>query len=499
MSAAPRDRHITSLCIVAGLLGVAVVLVTTHRGGPGLSPDSATYLSAAARLVESQQFEGYVSGDEMSAFAPLYPLLLTPGEALGMPVQGARLLGALAYGLLVAAGVAGAARVARGLALPVLMGAFLLLAVPVVGVASFAWSDVPFSLVVSLFLIAASRIGKHRHGVVAVGALAAVAILLRYTGVTVLPVGVAAILLWSRARGRDTLVFLALATVPPALWVARNEIVSSTPAGHRHGSSAGPGAASVDTLRTLGSWLDPDAPKVGLALALVLLAAALVTAIRRRPSELEILSGAFVCAYLATIVASEATVALDPVDDRLLVPVFVPLGWLFVGSFDRLGSIASSRRHLGLAALALAAAMAAWGWMEASRYPALVESVRSASIARLPAWTPGDERRALAISRHVYTNAPDVIFLRTGTRSRFTPHARAYRSDEPVNELGPFRKQLAEDGGGVLVWFEGVHRGSLFTPLELSRWIDIERMESTEATSLYRLTPRPLARSSLTA
>lgn len=490
------DGRIAALSALVGLIGAVVVMVTTHRDGPGISPDSATYLSAADRFVESLRFEGYVSGDTVSAFAPLYPLLLTPGEVLGAPVLGARIVGALAFGLLAAVAAMGAARISgRARVPPALAGAAVLLAAPVVEVASFAWSDVPFALVVSAFLLTTSGIGTHRHSVAAAGTLAAVAILLRYPGVTVLPVGIAAVLLWGKSRSRDAAIFLAAASIPPTLWVMRNELASSTLAGQRHSAADGWEAALEDTARTLGGWFVPDAPRYGALLALALVIVASVSALQRRLAKLEILSAVFVSAYVVTLVVSEATVALDPVDDRLLVPVFVPLIWLVVGTAKRLGSMPASRVSLGLATLGCAAALAAWAWMEVSRYPALIDSVSSASLTRLPAWTPEDERRARSISDQLYTNAPDVIFLRTGTRAMFSPHKSAYRSNDPVDELGTLTRVLAAERDGVLVWFEDVHRATLFTPFELSSRVGLERVTSTESATMYRLTPLATAAS----
>jgi hypothetical protein len=49
-------------------------------------------------------FAGFLAGDPLAVFPPLYPFLLGPGEALDAPFAAARILGAVVFGLLVAAG-----------------------------------------------------------------------------------------------------------------------------------------------------------------------------------------------------------------------------------------------------------------------------------------------------------------------------------------------------------------------------------------------------------
>lgn len=470
-----------------GVAGALIVLALTHRGGPGITVDSVNYLSAAESLTTNARFRGFLPGDDLAVFPPLYPLLLVPGDALGTPLSGARIVGVLVFAGLVAAGVLGAARIGRSAVYPAAMGTALLLSYPLAGVSSFVWSDAPFALAVALFLLTVSGIGTRRHAVAASGLLAGIATLTRYLGVTTIPVGLLAVALWSRRRSRDVPLFLVLAAPGPLLWIARNLVVSSTPAGERYAAAEGLGAAVRDTVRTIGTWLQPDRPAVGLAVATVVAVAAISTKHRFRPSRLEAAALAFSTLYVIWLVVSAATVALDPIDDRFLAPIYLPLAWLAVGAFRRLSAIAVERVARVALLVALVGIASLWAVFQAPRIPALVDVVERSSLSRFPRWDAKDEERARQMSPLLYSNAPDVVYLRTGSRVSFSPRRAAYRSEEKLDELARLRDRLATEGPAVLIWFGDVVRPPLYTPAELGDDFELRTVASPPGATIYLL------------
>jgi hypothetical protein len=392
------------------------------------------------------------------------------------------------FGLLVAAGVVGGSRIGRSWIVPALTGIALVLSIPLLGVSSFVWSDGAFALVVALFLLNVSTIGIRESAVALSGLLAGVATVTRYVGVTTIPIGVLAIVRWGRrSRRLDLLLFLVLAVLPAAAWVARNLVVTSTLAGTRHSATDGLEVPIRDTGRTIGNWVFPGHPHAGLAVAAVLSLMAMALVRRYPPVRLEVVAFFFCAVYVIWLLTSAASVALDPIDDRFLAPIYVPLTWLVVGMAGRLVSIAESRAARVSSLTALAVVAGAWAFLQASELGNLRDRVELSSLSGVPRWTKSDERRAHRMSRHLYSNAPDAVYLRTGAHVHFSPRRSAYRSDDPFDELAPLRERLVADGHAVLIWFKDVTRPAVYSPAELRAYFEVARVAATSSATLYRI------------
>jgi hypothetical protein len=476
-----RRRLVAILAAAFAGLGALELLVVMHPHGPGISPDSVNYLSAADGLASSGTVMGFVAGDHLAVFPPLYAMLLVPGDVFGAPLGGAQVVQALAFGLLVAIGMVGTERVAPGPLYPGVLGTALLMSVPLIGVASFVWSDIVFALLAALFLVAVTQIGSRPHAVVISALIADCATLTRYIGITTIPLGLFVIMLWSRRRRRDLVLFLAVSLLVPAVWALRNLVVSSTIVGNRHSAADGLETAVHDTARTLGGWLDPGHPAAGLTATGAIALVAIVTFRRSSPRRLELVAFAFVALYIVWLDLSAATVALDPIDTRFLTPIYVPLAWIVAGTVRR----ATYNRHV-FAGLAAVAAIVVWGAFQASRIPALFDDVESASLQTFPRWSFADERRIRKYSSHVYSNAPDTVYLRSGDRVSFSPRRIAYRSNSPLHELGSLRSTLSSGQAAVLIWFRRVERPAIYSPSELASYFTVRVLE-TNAATIYRL------------
>jgi hypothetical protein len=486
-----RRRLVLLLVAGFGLAGALELLVLT-RTGLGLSPDSINYLSAAESVTSTGTFHGFELRDRYALYAPLYPLLLAPGAALDASLGEARVLGAIVFGLLSSTAVLGALRITSSLAFAACTGTAALLSIPLLHVNSYVWSDGLFALLSALFLLAVTQLGEGRgHGATAIsGLLVAAAVSTRYIGVTLIPVGLVAIGLWSDRRRRDVPLFLGLAALG-FLWTARNVLVTSTLGGHRNSAAEGLWTAIRDSGRTVGTWLQPAHPSVALAVAALVAVFALSTLRRRPAGRLEVVSFLFCAIYLVWLNVSAASVVLDPIDDRFLAAIYVPTLWIAVAVASRLASIAPSGRGHVATAVVLVACFGAWAVFQGRRIPDLSDRVTLSTIHDVARWTEDDEARARDISTRLYSNAPDYVYLQTGTRASYTPRRSVLRSDDPLDELTPLRSSLSASGPVALVWFPAVHRADLdldvYTPAELGRRVEVRLVARTAAAELYSL------------
>ena len=139
--------------VVTSLLGIGLVLVATSRYGVGLSPDSAYYIFAARSLLSGKGYLDF-DGTLYTNWPPLFPTLLAGLGLVGIePLDGARLLNAVTFGLIVLASGKLFIRCIRSKAFAVLGILSVLLSFQLLKVSVMAWSEPVFILLVLFFIM----------------------------------------------------------------------------------------------------------------------------------------------------------------------------------------------------------------------------------------------------------------------------------------------------------------------------------------------------------
>lgn len=456
------------LSAVAATVSGALVLVATSRYGPGLTPDSLTYLSTGSNVADGEGYRIY-NGRPLVTFPPLYSWAVAVGVDLGLGLgAAARTVNVLAVGA--TTGLASAWLVAevRSRALVAVGVGGAVVAWPVFLVATYAWSEGLF-----VFLALASVLAlrwRGRAGLVVATSLAALACLTRYAGVAVVAAGAAALLVDAR-RPPVRRVVVALASSATALaplvwWLARNRLLTGTTTGDRTPSADPPWVNAGRALRTVGSWIGSEALPAPLAvvlgaLGLGLLAAALL---RLRDRSLVPLAALGIAHVVATVALASVT-AVDVLGDRLLSPIYLPCLLLAVVALDRLGTGGRRRLVVGLAVLWLAVPLVRTG----SRV-ARARSEGAGGYA-VEAWQRSDLVAQLRVRPRpevIYTNAPAAAwFLLDGQGVRLWPRRHAYRSPQTaVPDVGDLRR-AAGDRPRLLVWFERRGTSYFYRPEDL--------------------------------
>lgn len=306
--------HMNRSTFYAFLFFAALLVVITVGVGVRVdSPDGQHYFFAADNLLAGEGFStapglGPLYRGAMTRFPPLYPALLAAMHAIGIPLITAATALNLMGGLLVLWVFA------RWVNHPALLvaAALFLVSPAFLKVYPHALTEPLFLGLVALFLYYAAAYWQHPNprSLRWMIALAALAPLLRYIGVTVIGTGFLVIV--ARRRYKEALAFGVLASVPLLVWLARNYAVSGTLAGPRDPSPY-PLAANLEAV-ALG-LLVMAAPA---ALAIV----ALWHRIRRGPFPQAVVPPLlFAGVYLAFLVAMSTLVAYDPINQRLLAPV----------------------------------------------------------------------------------------------------------------------------------------------------------------------------------
>ena len=441
-----------------GITAAGLVLLRQTEFGPGLTPDSASYLSTARSLSgdagHAPSFGQYDAGR-----APLFPLILAVANILRHDLIAATAtLNAVAFGLSVFATAAWLRH--RRVSLPLVVWAGLALALsPAAGAAAYVWSESVFVLSVLAALFSLHRFlvtGTRRALLVAAG-FAALCCLARYPGATVLVCATALIAARTQWRPtkriRSAVLYAAVGAAPTGLWLLRNLLVEGWFAGDWAsfdypklgtfhmlvdallGTTVGP--TVLDGIDGVSEWFgvaadQPTAAGAVTKLAWLLAVWGLVAGalLRWRPVAFAAAAPAgFLLCYLALFGAASAVGRLDA-EWRFIAPVNAPmlliLTLTFQAAASRLGAIGPGRWRRGFAATAMAAALSLW----------------------LAQWVPAN----IADVRQWRTHGSDVYGARHWAESATVARWKSHPPDSPDGLLlsnDPFAAYLLLDDGAT--------------------------------------------------
>ena len=340
--------------VALGIAAACLVLLRQADFGPGLSADSAIYVSTARNLFAGA---GFVPAfGEYSHRPPLYPLVLAAtGFFHDDMIDAAAVLNAVAFGLSVFLVAAWLRR--RQVSAPLAAWAGLALALsPVAGVAAYVWSESLFVLFVLAALFSLHRFlhaGTRQALLVAAG-FAALCCLTRYAGASVLicaTVLIAARRQWRpETRFRAVALYAVVVAAPTALWLGRNLLVVDSLTGDRSQLSHFPALPTFLMLvemmlgtmvgPTVLGWIErlwahlgvaagaPAIARAGTQLVCLLavwgLAALALARWRRAAPGAAVLAGFVVC-YLGLLAAVASAGAGLGAEQRYATPLVAPM------------------------------------------------------------------------------------------------------------------------------------------------------------------------------
>jgi len=476
------------------------VLLATSTYGPGLTPDSAYYLSAATSLRAGDGLVG-ADGRLFVRFPPLVPWSLALLSFLGLNfLTAARLLNAAC--LLIAVGVT-ARQLNRmtGPRVATLTGAALAIScAPFVEWFTKLLSEPLFIALISCFAAAFARAlaVDERRSLVLASILAAALPMTRYVGFIVIPVGALLLLVLGAGsvshRLRRVAVFVAIAAAPLAVYLARNVLLAGALTGYV-GQATGPGNPLVAVVRMslalAATWalswewielLRPFSREPWAMLAFfgvfAITCAVIVQGLRswwraadNQARAYVAFSAAWVIAYTLFLWLAAWRISAVKLDGRFLAPIFLPCLVLLVvalgESARRLGLIGEpgERARAPVAARGVVAALVA--------VLLVTQSVRTGAMV-------GDKVRDGAggyasrqwqespffryVSSHpphpgAISNGADAVFIASGVRLGSVPRV------QQTDDISALQSRWDEGEEVEIVWFDLIDwRPYLVTP-----------------------------------
>ena len=352
LSAAIRRVDGFTLALAAlSVLGAGLALAREVNYGVGLTWDAVTYISTARNLLDGEWFVQYNNWPYWH-WPPLYPLLLA-GAGLGVfdPYAVAGPLNAVIFGATIYAAGCGLRGLVRNRLLLAWGGAAAALSLPLAALAAQALSEPLFILCITLSLLYSVRYFEagQRTALIWAAVFAALALLTRYAGITLL-LTMAPLLLLQRGvalgeKARRLGLYLAITLLPMALWLLRNYLDWGQVRGADAPASRGLGEIAGQHIGELSSWIFLSRPPDGLDSAGALLMAGGLIALAlaaaaggfrlyrnggrggddRRRWISGYVFGSFGLVYLVFITAALASVEASPGAVRYLAPAYIPL------------------------------------------------------------------------------------------------------------------------------------------------------------------------------
>ena len=495
-----------SLC---GALGTILIMFSTSRYGVGLSADSATYISTARNLMNGEGYTNF-KGEPLLVFPPLYSTALaTFSWGWFDLIAVARYLNAACFGLITAFSTHWLIVHTKARSLSLLGSAAILLAVPLIEVSVYAWSEPLFILASLLCLFLLEQFLKsdtHAHLVLS-GVCAAFAYLTRYTGVTLVLTGMALLLLNHRrsmtCKVRDVTLFSVISLAPVVPWFVRNYLISSTLTGYRAPSQSGLGASMVETIRTGTAWVLPTSLPVIIragGMALLVVTIWTVAHMSHRRGDRSVLVDVhqvfplmlFTAIYTVFLIMSVTLTALSPIDNRYLSPIYVPLVLSFIFVAHKITTTRTPVFGSRLARAGLLLGLMLW-----LSYPTVkvIRAVRQyqdegAGGFHTARWVHSELMNYLRVSPLdglVFCNEAYGLYLLTGQSARVTPAKYFYESRTLTRQLEDFNKLLEAKGFAYLVQFDtdSSDYQYLYSVAELDSLYEIEPVVTLADGAIY--------------
>ncbi len=470
-----KDVLVAGLLLATAVAGTAFLLWLTPHG-IGLYYDSMEYLEAAENCAAGKGL-GRVTCSTfkpLTRYPPLYPLLLAVSRIAQVDVAvAAHYMSAMSLGLVSILVGASVWRVTRSRILMLAGACLAVVSPPVLNVFSWAMSE-PLYLVLllsSILVMDVYLISGRRLDLVSSAALSGLLFLTRYVGA--LPILANTVFLLAQAvrrriSWRDVGTYLVVSCVPMVVWLARGVLVAGNPTSRILAFHLPERQVLRQGANTIIGWFVPVGAfrseeeiaaalaGIGVVLAILYLIPNWRASVRGpKPSITDLHALAGISYFGGVMISITLFDAKTPLDDRILIPVYVSMVVVLLASLA--GAIRS--RSTAMVGLALAAILTLAA-RQLSQVDGVASQLRSDGQGYAASrWTTSDVARRLRELQPsaIYTNDITAVFFVAHAASCAVPTRTAEAS------LAAMRLRLREENTVVAIFGD---LSSEFMPLE---------------------------------
>jgi hypothetical protein len=500
--------------ILVSALGFAAIMLSTHNYGAGLSPDSVEYI-AIARNINAGNGIVFHDGAPLLVWPPMYPALLALlGRVMGRdPSSFAHIVNAIIFGLIIY--FSGQLYFNSFSSFPLFAFAGMLavlVSTQLFKVVVMAWSEPLFILFVVVCILFANSYYKKKDKIslISLSVFVSFSCLVRYSGFSLMLWGAFIILLSNRDNLRKLIshlsTFVLISVLPVGIWLIRNYVISNTLTGPR-------GSSTYTLIQELGFlsdnliyWYIPR-EIVDHRLALILLGAIVGFLAGLSPKDIwqSVKSrlcqttpvGLFIIIYTAFLVITTTVTSLEPISNRYVSPLYVPLTLIFFIFIQSFVDVYRKRFSNKIVGFFLLVGLAIWFvYPVHSTYLEAVNLFRNGLRYSSRAWVDSKtihyllENKSLESECTIYTNDPYATYILAHLVVKESPARSPYLSPEMLNNISELRGSWPEENKSCLVWFNMTNRTDLFTFDELQTVASFALINRLEDGSIYSVTKR---------
>ncbi len=504
-----------TIIIIFSCIGSFLVILATLNYGPGLSPDSIEYLAAANNLVHGLGFLSY-NGLPIYEWPPLYPVIIFLSSfSLGVSTLiSAVILNALLFGLIIYRSGLILYKYLNNKTIVIVGLLAVLFSIPVFTEALWAHSELLFIFLLILYidyLISYIEKGNLISFTILV-ILTSFALLTRYIGITMVLTTIITILIYSKKEKSkkilSILFYTVLSGIPIGIWIIRNYIISNTFFGERGTSRYSFFLNIYLTIDKILSWdISDHFINLKVFFIIFILIAALVLillmvkkirvkdlylTINKRITVILIL---FISGYLLTLILISSIKAHNPIDSRLLSPVYIPglilLLIILQACYNRIKSFKNVKllKIVFFSILILSGVEPILHTIKMINYHYNNGEGYSGRL-----WEKENKKNWLiSIKKNyiknsaMYSNEPFEVYYLLNNYAKWSPRKTFYDSEQIYIHLNDLNGVWPSEKRGYLVWFNQIefHSTSLYTIRELKTVSDLKMIDSSDVGTLY--------------
>lgn len=452
--------------IIAAVVGFCIILLFCRHGGIGVSPDSVIYMSVAENIHEqgtAMDFNQLMLVD----FPLFYPSFLSSLSFLtGLkPIVYGPVLNATLFALVIYC----SGQIMKNFSFPSAWYRWALLACLAVSPAlleiySMLWSETLFILLVLLFIIIIyyylqSNAIKH---LLLAGLIVAIALVTRYAGITLLAAGGLLLLMNRSLTWRKRIAHLLLFGITGCsllfINLIRNKTVSHTLTGYREPANSTFAKNLHDAGSVFCDWLPFLSSRhlfASVVIVCIMTALGFVwikkTLHNNKPISGEYIALTFFLVYGLFIIIIATISRFQPLDNRLLSPLYIPFLW----SISSWLPVTISKNEPAGRKWFIAGSVLFFTCFQYNQLAAVKEMWEGIKDAGIPGYTEDQWRYSPTVAfiqknkslfkegYTIYSNASDAVYFFTGMKSELLPH-----KDFPA-DIAEFMK----DDTCYVVWF----------------------------------------------
>ena len=327
--------------LIAAVLGFVVIYLFTRYNGIGISPDAIMYTSAARSFHDHGTLHTFLNQPivDFPIFYPVFLALVYLISGVDPIAAGTVVNGLLFAGLLFMSGWLMQKFAPGRLLYKWVVLIFILLAIPLLEIFTYLWSETLFTFLVLVFFVAFSNyINKRTITALIIAALvAALTSITRYAGVTVIGTGGLLLLIDRQTAFKKRLLPILIYSITASSFLAANLIRNRI----LNGNSTGPREASVTSFgqnlsyfgSVISGWFSfpvaaySSSVWIGALIIVVLISALLYHTFRKNLNNYLVLAITFSLVYALFLTVSASFSRFEQINDRLLAPLYVPLTW----------------------------------------------------------------------------------------------------------------------------------------------------------------------------